>query len=105
MSTVFELVQTVKQWHSQHEEVEGPIIVVDKFGGTEAATFCALMTLNDQLQHEACVDIYYTAKLYHLKRPGIWPRKVNQFSHIVCILRVVLDKLSSIIRTVVQVKA
>ena len=43
-----------------------------RFGGTEAATFCCLTTLYKQLNFEDCVDVYMYAKLYHLRRPGIW---------------------------------
>nr|XP_023025132.1 tyrosine-protein phosphatase 99A [Leptinotarsa decemlineata] len=50
----------------------GPIIVVDRFGGTEAATFCALTTLKKHLIYDNKVDVYMYAKLYHNKRPGIW---------------------------------
>ncbi|XP_050313162.1 tyrosine-protein phosphatase 99A-like [Anthonomus grandis grandis] len=51
---------------------QGPVCVVDRFGGTEAATLCALMTLKRQLAYEQKVDVYMYAKLYHNKRPGIW---------------------------------
>ncbi|KAJ8913189.1 hypothetical protein NQ315_009026, partial [Exocentrus adspersus] len=50
----------------------GPIVVVDRFGGTEAATFCALTTLKKHLIYDNKVDVYMYAKLYHNKRPGIW---------------------------------
>ncbi|BFZ08813.1 hypothetical protein BsWGS_11851 [Bradybaena similaris] len=50
----------------------GPIIVMDRFGGVEAGTFCALWTLRDQLLSERCADFYQVCKLYHYKRPGIW---------------------------------
>ena len=49
--------------------------VVDKVGGTEAATFCALTTLKKQLDQEAVCDVYQVAKLAHNKRPGIWRSK------------------------------
>ncbi|XP_063928096.1 tyrosine-protein phosphatase 99A isoform X2 [Zophobas morio] len=50
----------------------GPIVVVDKFGGTEAASFCVLTTLKKHLMYDNHVDVYMYAKLYHNKRPGIW---------------------------------
>uniref|UniRef100_A0A6P7GZM8 Tyrosine-protein phosphatase 99A-like isoform X1 n=1 Tax=Diabrotica virgifera virgifera TaxID=50390 RepID=A0A6P7GZM8_DIAVI len=50
----------------------GPIVVVDRFGGTEAATFCALTTLKKHLIYDNKIDVYMYAKLYHNKRPGIW---------------------------------
>lgn len=43
-----------------------------RFGGTEAATFCALTTLKKHLIYDNKVDVYMYAKLYHNKRPGIW---------------------------------
>ncbi|BFZ10956.1 hypothetical protein BsWGS_13995 [Bradybaena similaris] len=49
----------------------GPIIVMDRFGGVEAGTFCALWTLRDQLLSEKCSDFYQVCKLYNYKRPGI----------------------------------
>ena len=52
-----------------------------RYGGVEAATFCALMTLYDALHHEACVDVYTVSKLYCMKRPGIWPTEVH-FRHL-----------------------
>ncbi|CAH2003519.1 unnamed protein product [Acanthoscelides obtectus] len=56
----------------------GPIVVVDKIGGTEAATFCALTTLKKHLLHDNKVDVYMYSKLYHNRRPGIW-RVVNDY--------------------------
>ena len=50
----------------------GPLVVVDRFGGTEAATFCALTTVLKQLDFENHVDVYQYAKVAHNRRPGIW---------------------------------
>lgn len=61
---------TVGQEHEPQNG--GPMIVVDKFGGTEAATFAVLTTLYKQIKFEAAVDVYMYAKLAHLRRPGIW---------------------------------
>ena len=95
LSAVFDLVQVVQQTTQQqasqqrlhdgqqhsttvtigqeHEPQNGgPIIVVDKFGGTEAATFAVLTTLYKQINFEDAVDVYMYAKLAHLRRPGIW---------------------------------
>ncbi len=49
-----------------------PMVVVDRFGGTEAATFCALSSLLRQLDFEGHVDVYQYAKVAHQRRPGIW---------------------------------
>lgn len=48
------------------------------YGGTEAATFSCLTTLYKQLNFEDCVDVYMYAKLYHLRRPGIWRCQVRE---------------------------
>ena len=55
------------------------VCVCFRIGGREAATFCALSTLQDQLEQDNCVDVYLTAKLYHLKRPGVFPSQVRSF--------------------------
>ncbi|RUS74585.1 hypothetical protein EGW08_017666 [Elysia chlorotica] len=49
----------------------GPIVVMDRFGGVEAGTFCALWTLRGQMLSEKSCDFYEVCKLYHYKRPGI----------------------------------
>jgi hypothetical protein len=41
------------------------------------ATFCALYTMNEQIQTEGTLNIYELAKLYHTKRPGIWRHSVR----------------------------
>jgi receptor-type tyrosine-protein phosphatase gamma len=70
LTNVFDLVKVVQDWYI--EMPNGPVIVMDRFGGTEASTFCCLTTLYKQLNFEDCVDVYMYAKLYHLRRPGIW---------------------------------
>ena len=67
---VFNVVNLVQDWHLEYQN--GPLVVVDKFGGLEAATFCSLTTLNKQLKHEDACDVYQVCKLAHNKRPGIW---------------------------------
>eukprot|EP00090_Calanus_glacialis_P013507 TRINITY_DN22191_c0_g1_i1.p1 TRINITY_DN22191_c0_g1~~TRINITY_DN22191_c0_g1_i1.p1 ORF type:complete len:1215 (-),score=130.86 TRINITY_DN22191_c0_g1_i1:761-4405(-) len=49
-----------------------PLLVLDKDGGPEAATFCALSSLIRQVHYDHSVDIYLTAKTIHNSRPGIW---------------------------------
>ncbi|XP_023332955.1 tyrosine-protein phosphatase 99A [Eurytemora carolleeae] len=67
---VLDVVNLVQEWHLEYQN--GPLVVVDRFGGTEAATFCALTTLKKQIDAENRVDVYQVCKLYHNKRPGIW---------------------------------
>jgi hypothetical protein len=54
-----------------------PVVVVDLYGGWRAGCFCALYTLQDAVQLESSCNVYELAKLYHLKRPGIWAAKSN----------------------------
>lgn len=54
-----------------------PLIVHDLCGSHRAATFCALYTLQDLIHLESSVNVYETAKMFHLKRPGIWASKTN----------------------------
>ncbi|XP_076351055.1 putative receptor-type tyrosine-protein phosphatase mosPTP-1 isoform X2 [Tachypleus tridentatus] len=77
LSCVFGLVHLVQEWHLEYQN--GPMIVIDRYGGTEAATFCCLTTLFKQLQYEDRVDVYMYAKLYHMRRPGIWKTQDDYF--------------------------
>ena len=67
---VFDLIQVVQRWHLEYQN--GPCLVVDRFGGTEAATFCCLTTLMKQLQYESHADVYMYARLYQQRRPAVW---------------------------------
>ena len=51
--------------------------LLNRYGGTQAATFCCLKTLWHQLNFEGGTDVFQTAKLYHYSRPGIWKTKVR----------------------------
>jgi hypothetical protein len=42
------------------------------------ATFCALYTMNDQIEIEGILNVYELAKFYYLKRPGIWRHSVRR---------------------------
>ncbi len=68
-----ELVRAAQVIH--RDGSNGPLTVVDRFGGTEAATFAALFTLLRHLDYENCVDVYQTAKSIHWRRPGVWKRQ------------------------------
>ena len=54
-----------------------PLIVHDLCGGFRAATFCALFTLQDLVHMESSVNVYELAKMYHLKRPGVWGTRAH----------------------------
>lgn len=77
LTAVTDLLQVVQSLRGQGTSSSssgspGPMLVVDRFGGTEAATFCALHTLLRQLEFENHVDIYEYVRVSHLQRPGIW---------------------------------
>ncbi|CAG7726663.1 unnamed protein product, partial [Allacma fusca] len=74
LASVFDLIYLVQE--SLKESQAGPIAVVDRFGGLEAATFAALTTLYKQMVAEEHVDVYMIAKLYHEQRPGVWTNMV-----------------------------
>lgn len=70
LPALINLLDIVHKWHLEYQN--GPIIVVDRFGGTEAGTFCCLATLTKQMEFENQTDVCMYAKLYHNRRPGIW---------------------------------
>ncbi|KAK8740307.1 hypothetical protein OTU49_002840, partial [Cherax quadricarinatus] len=70
LATTLSLVSLVSEAHTNYQN--GPLIVVDRYGGTEAATFCALTTLKSQVEFEQHLDTYMYCKLYHNRRPSIW---------------------------------
>eukprot|EP00095_Tigriopus_kingsejongensis_P008769 maker-scaffold151_size306168-snap-gene-2.8 protein:Tk08769 transcript:maker-scaffold151_size306168-snap-gene-2.8-mRNA-1 annotation:"unnamed protein product" len=76
LNSITDLVKIVQ---SMHHLRKGPLVVVDRFGGTEAATFCAITSLLKQLEFENHVDIYEYAKLAHARRPGIWRSQTEYF--------------------------
>ncbi|CAL4083881.1 unnamed protein product [Meganyctiphanes norvegica] len=71
LSTALSLVSLVADANTNYQN--GPLIVVDRWGGTEAATFCLLTTMKHQIDFEQHLDPYMFFKLYHSRRPGIWP--------------------------------
>ena len=68
LNNVFDLIRQVQSWHLEYQN--GPIVVMDRYGGTNAAQFCCLTTLYKQLNFEDACDVYLYSKLYHLRRPG-----------------------------------
>ncbi|XP_072026520.1 receptor-type tyrosine-protein phosphatase alpha-like isoform X2 [Amphiura filiformis] len=77
--TAFDLVYALQERSASQERANkdnvGPIIVMDKYGGRQAATFCALYTLHQELQSEDAVDVFKTVTLYTAKRPGMFKTK------------------------------
>ncbi|KAF5300368.1 hypothetical protein FQR65_LT00989 [Abscondita terminalis] len=70
ISELFHLPNMVQETQMGYQN--GPVVVVDRCGSAEAATYCCLTTLKKQLAYENHADIYMYAKLYHNKRPGLW---------------------------------
>ncbi|XP_039150469.1 tyrosine-protein phosphatase 99A isoform X8 [Drosophila simulans] len=50
----------------------GPIVIVDRYGGAQACTFCAISSLAIEMEYCSTANVYQYAKLYHNKRPGVW---------------------------------
>ncbi|XP_014607845.1 PREDICTED: tyrosine-protein phosphatase 99A isoform X5 [Polistes canadensis] len=66
-------VSVIQDFHRDYQN--GPIVVMDRYGGVEAALFVLLTTLNKQLEFEQSADIYMFAKLLYMKRPGVFRSK------------------------------
>ncbi|CAF3333766.1 unnamed protein product [Rotaria socialis] len=74
----FNLINTIRKLRMNIKS-NGPIVVHDLFGGHRAATFCALYTMTEQMELEGILNIYELAKLYHIKRSGIWRHNGDLF--------------------------
>lgn len=48
------------------------MISINRFGGTEACSFCIITSQAMQLEFDNTANVYTYAKLYHNKRPGVW---------------------------------
>lgn len=72
-SSVYEIVAKVheKDTSAEHRR-NGPIVVVDRYGGAPASIFCIVSSLAMEMEYDKTCNIYTYSKLYHNKRPGIW---------------------------------
>ncbi|QQP42114.1 Uncharacterized protein FKW44_016678, partial [Caligus rogercresseyi] len=63
----FAVLKLVQDWHLEYQD--GPLVVVDKNGGTDAGTFCALTTLCKQLETDNAIDVYQWGS--YITTPGL----------------------------------
>lgn len=77
------LVNMIQDFHREYQN--GPIIVMDRYGGIEASLFILLTTLVKQIEFEKSADIYMYTKLLYMKRPGILRSKDDYITIYRCI--------------------
>ncbi|XP_046806684.1 tyrosine-protein phosphatase 99A-like isoform X2 [Lucilia cuprina] len=69
-SSIYDFIVDVHERGNDYRN--GPIVVVDRYGGAQACTFCAISSLAIEMEYCQMANIYQYAKLYHNKRPGVW---------------------------------
>ncbi|XP_033215227.1 tyrosine-protein phosphatase 99A isoform X5 [Belonocnema kinseyi] len=70
-------VNVIQDFHRDYQN--GPIVVMDRYGGIEAGLFVLLTTLTKQMEFEESADVYMFSKLLYMKRPGIFRSKEDYF--------------------------
>ncbi|XP_055315021.1 tyrosine-protein phosphatase 99A isoform X1 [Sitodiplosis mosellana] len=69
-SSIYDFIVDVHQRSNEYRN--GPIVVIDRYGGTEACSFCIITSQAMQMEFDSTANVYTYAKLYHNKRPGVW---------------------------------
>ena len=95
LSTVFDLVKLVDEeaLRMTGGSRENPVLVMDRNGGSQAASFCNLMSLWHQLEFEGCVDVFQLARLYNYSRPGVWRSQVRHLDTPVILVLITLVRM------------
>ncbi|KAK0083318.1 hypothetical protein PV326_006773, partial [Microctonus aethiopoides] len=83
-------VSIIQDFHKEYQN--GPIVVMDRYGGIEAALFILLTTLMKQIDFEKSADIYMFSKLLYMKRPGIFRSKDDYLLVYRCLESVLTSK-------------
>ncbi|XP_057323850.1 tyrosine-protein phosphatase 99A-like isoform X1 [Microplitis mediator] len=83
-------VSMIQDFHKEYQN--GPIVVMDRYGGIEAALFILLTTLMKQIEFEKSADIYMFSKLLYMKRPGIFRSKEDYVLVYKCLESVLTSK-------------
>ncbi|XP_034948533.1 tyrosine-protein phosphatase 99A isoform X2 [Chelonus insularis] len=84
-------VNMIQDFYKEYQN--GPIVVMDRYGGIEAALFILLTTLMKQLDFEKSADIYMFSKLLYMKRPGIFRSKDDYVLIYKCLESVLTSKV------------
>ena len=82
---------------------ENPILVMDRNGGSQAASFCNLMSSWHQLEFEGCVDVLQLARLYNYSRPGVW-RSQEDYLFLYCALEAFITNNGTTIPSPVDIE-
>ncbi|KAK0168443.1 hypothetical protein PV327_002243 [Microctonus hyperodae] len=83
-------VSIIQDFHKEYQN--GPIVVMDRYGGIEAALFILLTTLMKQIDFEKSADVYMFSKLLYMKRPGIFRSKDDYLLVYRCLESVLTSK-------------